>query len=169
MCFELSSRAKRFTMETKKLLVKEGDIAVVVCPFCRKTKNMSVSQYKDTGERELRITCNCANVLDICLEYRKHPRQETKLLGKSINLSNLMESQDIIVKNISLGGIGLSPLADHNTSKDDRLHVSFTLNNSKQTPIDANVAVRSVLTDYIGCEFNSSDHFKTALGFYLIR
>jgi len=130
---------------------------------------MSVLQYKETGKRELQITCSCANVLDLCLEYRKHPRQETRLLGKSINLSNHRESRDIIIKNISLGGIGLSPLTDHRTNKDDRLHVSFALNNSKQTPIDANVAVRTVRNDYIGCEFNSSDHFKTALGFYLLR
>ena len=156
-------------MKTRRLLVKEGNIAVVVCPFCRQTKNLSVSQYKETSKRELKIKCGCDELFDICLEFRKHPRQETRLLGKSINLSNHRENQDVIIRNISLGGICLCPFSKvHRTKKDDQLHVSFTLNNLKQTPIETQVSVRSVSSDFIGCEFNSTDHFKTALGFYLI-
>ena len=156
-------------MKTKKLLVKEGNLAVVVCPFCLQTKNLSVSHCKETSKRELKIKCDCEEFLDICLEFRKHPRLETRLLGKSINLSNHRENQDVIIRNISLGGICLSPFSkDHRTKKDDQLHVSFALNNSKQTPIETKVSVRSVSSDFIGCEFNSTDHFKTALGFYLI-
>ena len=156
-------------MKTRKLLVKENDIAVVTCPSCGQTKNLSASQYKENRIRELRIKCGCDAFFDICLEFRKHPRLETRLLGKSINLSNHRESQDVIVKNISLGGICICPFSkNHRTRKDDQLQVSFTLNNSKQTLIETKVSVRSVSSDFIGCEFNSTDHFKTALGFYLI-
>jgi len=156
-------------METRKLLVKEGDIAILTCPSCRQTKNLSVSEYKEKRKRELTIKCSCDDIFNICLEYRKHPRQETRLLGKSINLSNHRENQDVIIKNVSLGGIGLCPFSKkHRTKKDDQLLLSFTLNNAKQTSIDTHVSVRSVASDYIGCEFNSTDHFKTALGFYLI-
>jgi hypothetical protein len=156
-------------METRKLLVKVGDIAVLTCPSCSQTKDLPVSDYREKGKRELRIKCSCDEIFDICLEYRKHPRQEARLLGRSINLSNHREDQDVIVKNISQGGIGLCPFSGkHRTRKDDQLLISFTLNNSKQTSIETNVTVRSVAKDYIGCEFNSTDHFKTALGFYLI-
>jgi len=156
-------------METRKLLVKEGDIAVVVCPFCRNSKKLSVAQYREQRKRELRIKCSCANILNICLEYRKHPRLETKLLGKCINLSLHRESHDVIIKNISLGGIGLCPFnKKHRTKKDHQLHVSFSLNNSKHTLINSQVSVCSAASDHIGCKFNSTDHFKTALGFYLI-
>lgn len=155
-------------MEMRKILVKEGDIAIITCPFCRKTKKLSVAQYKEKRKRELKIKCSCDKVFDICLECRKHPRKESKLIGKSINLSNHRESQDVIIKNISLGGIGLCPFRKHKTKKDDRLQVSFALNNTNHTLIDAHVSVRFTSNDHIGCEFNSTEHFKTPLGFYLI-
>lgn len=156
-------------MKTRKLLVKDNDIAVVVCPSCGQSKNLSIFQYKENRKRELSIKCCCHAFFDICLEFRKHPRLETRLLGKSINLSNHRESKDVIIKNISLGGICLCPFSkNHRTRKDDRLHVFFTLNNLQQTPIESKASVRSVSSDFIGCEFNSTEHFKTALGFYLI-
>ena len=156
-------------MEKRKLLVKDDDIANIVCPFCRETKNLSVSEFKEKGKRDLRVKCACDKIFEIYLEYRRHPRQETRLLGKSINLSNHRENQDVIIKNISLGGVGLCPFSrSHNTRKNDKLQITFTLNNSKQTIIDTNVSVRAVAEDYIGCEFNTTDHFKTSLGFYLI-
>jgi len=156
-------------VKTRKLLIKENDIAVIVCPSCGQTKNLSVSHYKENRKRELRIKCSCGAFFDICLEFRRYPRQETRLLGKSINLSNHRESQVVIIKNISLGGLCLCPFSkNHRTRKDDRLHVFFTLNNSQQTPIESKASVRSVSSDFIRCEFNSTDHFKTELGFYLI-
>ena len=156
-------------MKTRKLLIKENDIAVIVCPSCGQTKSLSVSHYKENRKRELRIKCSCGAFFDICLEFRRDPRQETRLLGKSINLSNHRESQVVIIKNISLGGVCLCPFSkNHRTRKEDQLQVIFTLNNLKQTPIETKVSVRSVFRELIGCQFNSTDHFKTALGFYLI-
>jgi len=155
-------------MEMRKIVVKEGDVAIITCPFCRKTKKMSVEKYKETGKRELRIKCSCDKTFSICLEYRRHHRKPAKLLSKSTNLSNHREIQDVIIKNISLGGIGFCSFKKHRTRKDDRLHVLFNLNDVQHTPIDAHITVRSSTNDYIGGEFNSTEKFKTALGFYLI-
>ena len=155
-------------MEIKKVVVKEGDIAIISCPFCRKTKKMSVVRHKEIGKRELKIKCSCDKTFCICLECRRHHRKPAKLLGKSINLSNHREKQDVIIQNISLGGIGFCSLKKHRTRKDDRLQVSFDLNDVQNTPIDAEVTVRSTTIDYIGGEFNSTEKFKTSLGFYLI-
>jgi hypothetical protein len=155
-------------MEMKKVVVKEGDVAIITCPFCRKTKKMSVARYKETGKRELKIKCSCEKVFSICLEWRKHHRKPAKLLGKSINLTNHREKQDVIIKNISLGGIGFCSLRKHRTQKDDRLQVSFNLNDVQHTPIDEHIMIRFSTNDYIGGEFNSTEKFKTPLGFYLI-
>ena len=155
-------------MEIRKVMVKEGDVAIVICPFCRKTEKISVGHYKETGQRELRIKCICKELFCICLERRAHHRKPVKLLGKSVNLSNHKKNQDVIILNISNGGIGFCPFKKHKTRKDDRLHVSFNLNDLQLTPIDTHVTVRTTMNDYIGCEFNSSEKFKTALGFYLM-
>ncbi|MFC1837703.1 PilZ domain-containing protein [Thermodesulfobacteriota bacterium] len=155
-------------MEMQKVMVKEGDVAIITCPFCRKNKKLSVGQYKENGKRELRIKCSCDKVFRVCLECRRHYRKPTKLLGKTINLSNHREQQDVIIKNISSGGIGFCAFKKHKTRENDRLHVSFNLNDVNLTAIDTQVTVRSAYKDYIGCEFNSKEKFKTPLGFYLI-
>ncbi len=155
-------------MEMRKVMVKEGDVAIITCPFCKKTKKVSVGQYKETGKQELKIKCSCDKMFCICLECRIHHRKPAKLLGKSINLSNHREKQDVIIKNISSGGIGFCSFKKHRTRKDDRLQVSFNLNDIQHTPVDAHVTVRSATNDYIGGEFNSTEKFKTSLGFYLI-
>jgi len=156
-------------METRKVMVKEGDVAIITCPSCRKTKKISVLHYKETGQRELKIRCGCDTLFCICLEYRAHHRKPTRLLGKTINLSNHRENQDIIIKNVSWGGIGFCSLKKHRTRKDDLMQVSFNLNDVQLSSIDSDVTVRSSTIDYIGCEFNSTEKFKTSLGFYLIR
>ncbi len=155
-------------MEAGKVLVKEGDNATITCPICQKSKKISVAKYKEQSKRELRIKCSCGNIFCLCLEYRKHPRKSVKLLGKSINLSKHRESQDIIIKNISLGGIGFYPFKKHRTEKEDRLQVSFALNDRNSTLIDTDATVRAAGKDYIGCEFNASETFMTSLGFYLL-
>ena len=147
-------------MEMIKVMVKEGDVAIITCPSCREIKKISVLHYKETGQRELKIRCSCDTLFCICLEYRAHHRKPTRLLGKTINLSNHRENQDVIIKNVSRGGIGFCPFKKHRTRQDDLLQLSS---------IDTDVTVRSSTIDYIGCEFNSTEKFKTSLGFYLIR
>ncbi|MDX1775565.1 MAG: PilZ domain-containing protein [Desulfobulbales bacterium] len=155
-------------METRKVLVKEGDVIDITCASCLKTKKLSVVQHKESGKRDLRIKCCCNTIFCICLEYRHHFRKPIKLLGRSINLSK-KEGRDIVIKNISLGGIGLSPLKNHRTQLNDLLQLKFTLNDSNSTPIEAKAAVKTVIDNYIGCEFEATENFKTSLGFYLLN
>lgn len=155
-------------MEAKKVLVKEGDVAIITCPFCRKTKKLSVAPFKEKRKRELRIKCSCEKIFSICLECRKHQRKDVKLLGKSINISQHRKSQDIILINISLGGIGFKPMKKYEIRKDDRLQVSFSLDDSNKTPIETTATVRAVSKDYVGCQFNTTESFKPTLGFYLL-
>ena len=90
-------------MEARKVLVKEGDIATITCPFCRRTKQLSVAQFKEKRKRNLRVKCRCDKIFNLCLEYRKHPRKPVRLLGKSINLSSHMPRTTAIeVNNIPL-------------------------------------------------------------------
>jgi len=155
-------------MEAPKVLVKEGDVAIITCPFCRKSKKISVAQYKGKTKRELCIQCSCDKIFCICLEFRKHPRKSVKLLGKSINLSQHRESQDIIITNISFGGIGFFLFNKHRTQKDHRLQVCFDLNDCNVTAIDTESTVRTASMDYVGCEFNATESFRPSLGFYLL-
>jgi hypothetical protein len=155
-------------LEATKVLVKEGDLAIITCPSCRKTKKVSVAAYKEKRKPELRIRCSCESIFYLCLEYRKHPRKSVKMLGKSINLSQHRKNQDIILMNISLWGIGFCPMNKYEIKKDDRLQVSFTLNDNNSTAVEAIATVRAASKDYIGCEFNAIENFRSSLGFFLL-
>jgi hypothetical protein len=155
-------------MVPKKILVKEGNIAIVTCPLCQKIKKLSVGKYKEKGKRNLKIRCNCETIFEVLLEFRRYPRTSSKLIGHSVNLSKHRESQKILIKNISVGGIGFSPFRDHRTESHDQLMVSFNLNDAAHTYIDSQVTVRAAKENYIGCEFNSNERFIKDLGFYLI-
>ncbi|MBW2466859.1 MAG: PilZ domain-containing protein [Deltaproteobacteria bacterium] len=153
-------------MKVIEVIVKD-DVALISCPTCRKNRNISVGSFKETGKRNLKIKCDCEQIFGIFLECRKHFRKPAKLLGKSINLSNDRESHDIIIKNISAGGVGFCPFKSHGTRKDDYLQVSFILNDVEKTSIDTHVMVQSSTNEYVGCEFISTEKFKKPLDFYL--
>ena len=155
-------------MTTRMVLVKEDDAAVISCPGCGKTKKLSVELFKQKNQRDLRVKCSCASVFNLCLEFRKEVRRPVKLLGKCINLSKQRESQNIIIKNISMGGLGFTPFEKHKTMKDDLLFLSFELNDYNNTLIDTHAVVRMVIHDFIGCEFNNPQPTRKPLGFYLL-
>lgn len=155
-------------MEPRKILVKEDDVAIVTCPSCRVLRKVSVEKYKKKSKRQLNIKCSCGNFFQVSLEFRKYPRKLTKLIGRTVNISKRKDPQRVIIKNISLGGIGFSPFTDKNCEMYDQLMVSFNLDDASHTHIDAQVTVRAANEDYVGCEFNARDQFKKDLGFYLI-
>ena len=156
-------------MEARKVLVNESDEAVISCPACSLVKKMSVGRYRKDSKRYLRVKCSCSKVFNLCLEYREYYRKSVKLLGKSINLSNHRETQDIIVKNVSLRGVGFCPFKKHRTRQGDRLQVFFELNDGYNSPIRTDVIVRRVEENYLGCEFINALKIREPLGFYLLR
>jgi hypothetical protein len=155
-------------MESRKILVKDGDIAIITCPFCQKVRKLSVEKYKKTGKRNIKIRCNCETIFHTNLEFRRYPRKSIRLIGDCVNISKNRVHKNIIINNISYGGIGFNFFNGYDIARNDQLKVSFNLNNAAQTHIDTQVTVQTANDKYVGCEFNSNDQFKQDLGFYLI-
>ena len=155
-------------MDANKVLVKDDNTAIITCPSCHLTKKISVADYKGGSKRNLRIKCTCSHIFHLCLEHRRHPRKHVKFLGKSINLSRHRERQNIIIKDISLGGVGFYSFDLHHARRDDHMLVLFNLNDVKMTSIGANVTVRNITDDYFNCEFAPGQNFMSTLGFYLL-
>ena len=154
-------------METAKILVKEGETAVVSCPSCRRTRTMRVASLRAGAKREVRAKCSCSCIFSFVLEFREYPRKEVRLLGEAVNLSHHKENRAMIIRNISMGGIGFSPFEKHRMKKDDRLQLSFTLNDPQNTTIETTATVRYATQEFVGCEFSNIDNFRAPLGFYL--
>jgi hypothetical protein len=68
--------------------------------------------------------------------------------------------------NISLGGIGFCPAKKHRIQKDNRLLVSFVLNDWNNTSIDTDATLLAAGRHHVGCEFKTTEAFRSAFGFY---
>lgn len=114
---------------------------------------------------------------DASMNMRKHARKETRLQG-ICSIGELAEYErdslkgraaDMIVENISRGGIAFTLSTPFNATVGDMLNVRFTLDTKNRTVVDKKVIVRRVESDVIAGEFRPHiDSRDTALRVYLL-
>ena len=95
-------------------------------------------------------------------------RKNTNLNGRFVNLSSKNESGVMIVKDVSMGGIGFESNDSHLVQVDHELEVTFTLDDNQSSVIKKQVVVRIVRGTFVGCEFLHAHEYDKALGFYLL-
>jgi len=94
-------------------------------------------------------------------------RKSTNLKGSYINLSLSNELGMMIVKDISMGGIGFEVVGGNRIKKDHELMVTFTLDDTQSSIIKKKVVVRNVRYKFVGSEFLHANEYDKAMGFYL--
>lgn len=111
--------------------------------------------------------CRCGNVFRCRIEQRKQYRRRVELKGTYINRVT-RDKNSMIVRDISLGGIGFRAPERHGINEGDVLEVSFTLDDGRGTELDRVVTVKVVKNRKIGCEFSEKPLYDRELGFYLL-
>ncbi len=157
-------------VETQKILVSQDGTATLLCPNCGFSKTAKVAKFKDRKD-PLKIRCKCQSTFSIFLEFRRALRKESDLVGYYCQLPGCKEWDwgEMVVKNISLGGIMFSALTPHNLRKGDEVRVRFRLDDKKRSEIKRTVIVRRVGKDNcLHCEFNDNVQHDAALGFYFL-
>lgn len=154
-------------MEPRKVFVKEDGTTVVKCPSCGHARTVSVAKFKEK-KKIIKIKCSCKKSYLVSLELRKMYRKSTNLKGSYINNSLDNETGMMIVKDVSMGGIGFEAVGGHRLEKEHELQVTFTLDDTHSSVIKKNVVVRIVNNNYVGCEFMHAHEYNKALGFYLL-
>lgn len=151
---------------------KHGNVTLV-CHGCGHVHHIDAEQYKASGR--LLITCDkCGHALEALISYRKHYRKETNLTGtcttrfahpdKSIN----GEFSGIVVKNVSLSGIGFIVKSPIHAKEGDILNVKFKLDDPKRTVISKQVIIRRIIDKLFAGEFTPPmDPTGSPLAFYL--
>ena len=74
---------------------------------------------------------------------------------------------NIIVTNISNGGLQFTALGRHGIEVGQEAQVTLTLDDRKHTQIRQRVIVQSVAEDIIGCRFADNEPLGQGLRFYL--
>ena len=154
-------------MEPQKAFVRDDGTTVLKCPFCRHARTVSVAQIKDK-KKLIKVKCSCQKSYSVSLELRKMYRKSAHLSGKYINLSLDNESGMMIVKDISMGGVGFEAVGRCRIEKDHELEVTFTLDDTHSSVIKKMVVVRIVRGKFVGCEYLHANEYDKALGFYLL-
>lgn len=137
------------------------------CPNCNKMRQEQAKLYQ--GVRPpVKIQCNCGNVYDIEVEFRKFYRKGTTLDGIYVNASNSSIWGKMTLKNISLQGCGFETQKKNLLKPDEEIKIEFHLNNAQNSLIKKRAVVRSVDNNYVGCQFKEiPGSLDPELGFYL--
>lgn len=149
----------------KKIFVINNS-ATLICPKCGKSVVVNVEKYK-TINKPIKVKCKCGHVYLISLEIRKFYRKDIELPGIYINNSRDKQKGNMMIKNLSLGGLKFAVNHMSNIAVDDRIIVKFTLDDRKKSEIKKQGVVRNVYKNFFGIEFLDDDYNKE-LGFYLM-
>jgi len=154
-------------MEPQKAFVREDGSTVLKCPFCRHARTVSVQKIKEK-KKVINVKCSCQKSYSVSLELRKLYRKTASLNGKYVNLSLNNESGMMIVKDVSMGGIGFDAVGRNRIEKGHELEVTFTLDDTHSSVIKKQVVVKMVRDKFVGCEYVHPLEYDKALGFYLM-
>ena len=150
-----------------KSFVRPDDTATITCPSCQKTKNVTVTQFRNK-KHTLKINCPCKTPFIVDLDFRHHYRKEIDLPGtyriiKPPGTGNGAAQ----IQNISLTGVGFTVSGITRLEKGQIAELNFQLDDSKQTRMISQVRICLIRDNYIGCEFSDKDLYEKDLGFYL--
>ena len=154
-------------MDVEKVFVKSDNTARIKCPYCKVSKIASFEKFRKRN-KNIKIKCSCEKLFQLNIEFRKMFRKETELHGLYVNYSQKNDQNKILVKNVSMSGIGFITQGEHRIEKDHKLKVEFTLDNENKPIITREVLVRHVRKNFIGCEFIKMAGYDKVLGFYLM-
>lgn len=171
----------------QKAFVKQDDTATITCPDCQLIKTVAVGKFRST-QHTIKVRCSCGHSFPCSLDFRKYYRKKTKLRGiyypqktgitnkqsKKTQLTGIyaMKSPDgdsypVIVTNISLGGLQFTLLSRDAIEMGQQGHITFTLDDRKETEINKRVIVQSTNDNIIGCRFPDDETLEPGLRFYL--
>lgn len=148
-----------------KIYADDSNQAKIICPKCALEKNIDVTNFRDTHKR-LKAKCRCGEVFRLTLEFRKHFRKKVRLLGEYF-VQGKDERGEIIIEDISAGGIRFASLNPHYISRDDTVELKFTLDNQMRTEIHTSVKIKWIIDRNVGVQFFDPKSLEKDLGLYL--
>ena len=154
-------------MDPQKAFVREDGTTVLKCPHCRHARTVSVQKIKDK-KKVIKVKFSCQKSYSVSLELRKMYRKNTNLNGRYVNLSIEDDTGVMIVKDVSMGGIGFDAVGNNRIQANHELEVTFTLDDTHSSVIKKQVVVKIVRGSFVGCEFLHAHEYDKALGFYLL-
>jgi len=141
----------------QKYYLGKSNKITIRCLACKKTKTIAVADLK-LKQHSIKVVCPCSHTFFIHLEFRQSYRRKMDVEGSYRKRSEAVEQEkSCLVRDISLGGLGITITNDTAIQVEDELIVTFKLGSFQQSVIDAIVRVRHIDSRVnIGGEFVGS-------------
>ena len=111
----------------QKYYVGNYNKLTIRCLACKKDRTLTVADLK-LKHHVIKVACPCSHSFVVNLEYRQSYRKQLNIVGSYRKLYEPIEQEKpCTVRNISLGGLGLTITNDTTIHVDDELIVSFKL------------------------------------------
>jgi len=149
----------------KKVYVDDTNQAMIVCPSCGFTKKIDAEKFRSTHKR-VKVKCKCNETFRFTIEFRKHYRKKVRLIGEYV-IKEKGQKGEIIIRDLSIGGIRFETLRPHQISVNDLLELNFILDDSKKSETRKSVKVKWVSDRIVGVQYSETNLHKKELGFYL--
>jgi PilZ domain len=148
-----------------KIYVNDTNQATIVCPKCGFAKTIDTTNFKGTKKR-VKANCKCGEVFKFTFEFRKHYRKDVRLPGE-YTIKQSGEKGEIVVQNLSLGGIQFTTFRPHQILTDDTIDLKFNLDNPARTEIRRSAKIMWVRDRDVGARYVEPKLFEKDLSFYL--
>ena len=112
----------------ERVFLSPDNIAHFVCPKCKKLWKKDLSAIQNPTQKNVVFNCKCpcGHAYPVVLDRRQYPRKEMNLGGAFIH-DRKQTRGIIVVKNISLGGLGFELTNDYRIASGDVVLVRFNL------------------------------------------
>jgi hypothetical protein len=140
-------------MKSVKIFIQKDLTAIVVCPDCKKSKRLSVAEFKNKIHT-VRVGCNCGAKFLALLEFRNNRRRRVNLKGTFRTYrQDIHREGKMIVSNISGGGL-MCQVSDHKGLEQGHiLSLNYNLDDLGLRKINKLAIIRHTHGITIGCEF----------------
>jgi len=154
----------------QKYYVNKNDTITIRCLACKKTRSLSAASLK-SKPHTLKVQCPCTNTFAVDIEFRRSYRKDVHIAGGYRKMhEGKGEERSCVVRDISVGGLGITILHGTSVQVEDELIVTFRVDDRQRNKIDTAVKVRHVDSGKkIGGEFiDAQDASRSeVIAFYL--
>lgn len=139
----------------------------LICEQCRKTLQTDLDSHINSPSPHY-STCECGELYQVIRgDQRAHPRLPVSLPGVYFGEGESQRMGEMVVEDLSYGGVRIRPLASHTLAHGDRFLVNFTLDDATKTVVSEPVIARNVQDEIIGAQFVDTSTLNHALALYL--
>ena len=126
----------------QKYYIGKNEKLTIRCLSCKKSRSIAVADLK-LKNHSIRVVCPCSHTFFIHLEFRQSYRKKMGIEGSYRKRSESVEQEKpCLIRDISLGGLGITIPNDSAIQVEDKLIVTFKLKDFQQSEIDVIVQVQ---------------------------